>query len=332
MAMRERDVREMPADIGALGERLFKPDNPYRVIGDHLPELLSGADFAGLYAPTGRAAVWPATPAPVTLFRFREHLPDRRAAEAVAARLDWKYALRLPLGYAGFDHADLCNFRKRLAEKGPEALVFDALLRKVAALGFLKERGKQRTDSTAVVAAVRELSALELANEALRVCVRALERAAPAWAARAVPASFRERYAHRAGLPAEQGGAGGRPGRGGRGRRLAAGAAGRRPGGGARAGRGRDPTRDLGPALRAGRGPGAAARRPARLHRADPEPARPGRARPRSGARSGRATRSTSPRRTATAPASSPTWPPRRRRAGTATHRRACARAWPRGG
>jgi transposase len=195
MTMRERDVRAMPADIGALGERVLKPGNPYRVIGDRLPELLADADFAGLYAPTGRAAVWPATLALVTLFQYREHLPDRRAAEAVAARIDWKYALRLPLDYAGFDHADLCNFRKRLLAGGAEALVFEALLAKVAALGFLGGKGRQRTDSLAVVGAVRELSALELAVEALRVCVRAAERAAPAWAARALPASFRERYA-----------------------------------------------------------------------------------------------------------------------------------------
>jgi len=43
--------------------------------------------------------------------------------------------------------------------------------------------GTQRTDSTHVVAAVRDLNRLELAGEAVRACLEALSSAAPRWVA-----------------------------------------------------------------------------------------------------------------------------------------------------
>jgi Transposase domain (DUF772) len=98
MTLRERDLRVMPADIGALGQQVLGEADPYRVIGEQLADIVGDGQFAGLYEPTGRAAVWPSVLALVTIFQFLEDLPDREAARAVAVRLDWKYALHLPLG------------------------------------------------------------------------------------------------------------------------------------------------------------------------------------------------------------------------------------------
>ena len=39
----------------------------------------------------------------VTLLQYAEHLSDRQAADAVRARLDWKYLLSLDLTDPGFD-------------------------------------------------------------------------------------------------------------------------------------------------------------------------------------------------------------------------------------
>jgi transposase len=164
------------------------------VIGEHLAEILRDEEFAEMYEPTGRVAIWPSMLAMVTLCQFREDVPDREAARMVATRIDWKYALCLPLDYAGFDFTVLSDFR-RILEHGREALIFEAILGKVKALGFIKKRGKARTDSIAVLGAVRSLSVLETVTEAMRVAVRAIERADALWAERQLPASFKERYA-----------------------------------------------------------------------------------------------------------------------------------------
>jgi transposase len=196
MTLHRRDLAEIPAETAAVGQKVLAPTNPYQVIGDHLADILDDAHFADLYDTTGRAALSPSLLALVTLFQFMENIPDREAAEQVVVRLDWKYALHLPLEDTGFDFSCLCYFRRRLLEHAQERLVFEQILGKIQALGFVKKRGKQRTDSTAVLGAVRQLSALETVTETLRLAVRALAQAAPAWVARELPASFVQAYAH----------------------------------------------------------------------------------------------------------------------------------------
>lgn len=193
MTLRERELR-MPADTGALGRQLLPADDVYRVIGESLSDVVCDADFAALYEGTGRAAIPPSVLALVTVFQFLEGLPDRQAARAVATRLDWKYALRLPLAAPSFDFTVLHYFRRRLLAGGAERLVFEAVLGRVQALGLLSRR-RQRTDATAVLAAVRALSQLETASETVRLAVRALERADRAWARALLPPGFRARYA-----------------------------------------------------------------------------------------------------------------------------------------
>ena len=179
MTLHLRDLAEIPAQTAAVGQKVLAPTNPYRGIGDHLADILDDAPFAALYDTTGRAAVSPSRLALVTLFQFMENIPDREAAEQVVVRLDWKYALHLPLADTGFDFSCLCYFRRRLLQQAQERLVFEQILGKIQALGCVKKRGKQRTDSTAVLGAVRQLSALETVTETLRLAVRALAQAAP---------------------------------------------------------------------------------------------------------------------------------------------------------
>src|SRR5215212_7953104 len=116
MTLRERDLGAMPGDIGELGRRVLGEGDPYRVIGERLADLVEDGEFAELYEPRGRAAISPSLLALVTVFQFLEDLPDREAARQVVVRLDWKYALRLPLGYGGFDFSCLSYFRRRLLE------------------------------------------------------------------------------------------------------------------------------------------------------------------------------------------------------------------------
>jgi len=75
--------------------------------------------------------------------------------------------------------------------------VFAALLGDLQALGLLKRRGRQRTDSLAVLTRVRQLNRLELVVETLRVALRALLAHDPAWTRATVPPSWEERYGKR---------------------------------------------------------------------------------------------------------------------------------------
>ena len=87
----------------------------------------------------------------MTVLQFAEGLSDRQAAEAVRARINWKYLLGLELGDPGFHYSVLCEFRGRLVGGAGEVLLLDRLLDVCRAPKLLRSPGKQRTDSTHVL-------------------------------------------------------------------------------------------------------------------------------------------------------------------------------------
>ena len=133
----------------------------------------------------------------VTVFQAMENLSDRQAAQMVALRMDWKYALSLAPDDEGFDYTVLSQFRQRLLEQGAEDLVLEPLLAVCREQGWLKAGGKQRTDSTHVLAAVRSLSSLESVGEALRAALNALAEIEPEWLLEHIEDDWFDRYVHR---------------------------------------------------------------------------------------------------------------------------------------
>jgi len=87
----------------------------------------------------------------VTVLQFAEGLSDRQAAEAVRARINWKYLLGLELGDPGFHYSVLCEFRGRLVGGAAEVLLLGKLVDVCRARTLLRAKGKQRTDSTHVL-------------------------------------------------------------------------------------------------------------------------------------------------------------------------------------
>jgi transposase len=128
------------------------------------------------------------------VLRFVEGLSDRQAADAVRGRIDWKYALGLSLIDPGFDHTVLSEFRSRLIEGGAERLLLDTLLQRLRDQGLVKANGRQRTDSTHVLAAVRGLNRLERVGETVRAALNELAVVAPDWLQALAPPVWYERY------------------------------------------------------------------------------------------------------------------------------------------
>lgn len=200
MSLQWQLPREIPPELAQLGQSLFPLDNFYRQIGDRFDRLFPPeAVFEELYTTQGRSAISPLLLALVTVFQMLEKVPDRTAAEYVVSRLDWKYALHLPLRFAGFHFTDLYAFRGRLLAQHQERLVFEQLLERLKTLGILHPKGQVRTDSTAILGLVERLSQLELVAESLRLALQAVGRAAPGWVREQVPWSFQEAYAQRVG-------------------------------------------------------------------------------------------------------------------------------------
>ena len=197
MSLKPQPPREMSEEMAQIGAKLLPPESPYRLVGDQLYAKYRDEDFADLYPAEGQPALSPVDLGFVTAFQFMENLSDRSAANAVRLRLDWKYALHLPVDYPGFNFSVLSEYRARLVRHHAEARIFEKLLEDLEGLGLLKRRGRQRTDSLAVLTRVRKLNRLELVVETLRLAVRALLDADPEWTRATVPPTWEERYGNR---------------------------------------------------------------------------------------------------------------------------------------
>lgn len=161
-----------------MARAAFPKGNAYLRVYDALGPIYSNPQFAELFPKDGQPAVAPAQLALATIFQFAEGLSDRQAADAVRGRIDWKYALCLELDDPGFDASVLSEFRAGLLGGEAEALLFDTLLGVLREQGLVKAHGRQRTDSTHVLATVQVLNRLEFVGEALRHALNALATAA----------------------------------------------------------------------------------------------------------------------------------------------------------
>ena len=191
MSLQPRPWPEPSGEIAAAVRKMYagrRAPLPV-VIRDELGELFADAHFATAFADRGTPGWSPGRLALVTALQMVENLTDRQAAEAVRDKISWKYALGLQLTDTGFDFSVLSEFRARVAGHGLEARVLDLLVAALVDKGLVKARGKQRTDSTHVLAAVRDLNRLELAGESVRAALEALAAAAPQWLAEALDVS-----------------------------------------------------------------------------------------------------------------------------------------------
>jgi len=188
---------QVPAETVRIAKKAFRKGSlPIRV-RDQLGQWCDDGQFVEVYGIRGKPGISPAQLAVVTVLAFTENLTDRQAADAVRARLDWKYCLGLGLDDEGFDFSVLSEFRSRLVAGGLEARVFELLLDRLKDEGLLKAGGRQRTDSTHVLGAIRSLNRLELAGETLRAALEAIAAAAPDWLGTVIDGSWAERYGAR---------------------------------------------------------------------------------------------------------------------------------------
>ena len=197
MSMYARELGSIPEETARVARAACPKGTLAMRLRDELGELYQDEHFADLYPVEGQPAYDPWRLAVVTVLQYAEGLTDRQAANAVRERIDWKYALGLELTDAGCDFSVLSEFRARLVESQQETLLLDRLLEVCKQRGWLKAGGKQRTDSTHVLARVRSLSNLECVGETLRAVLDDLAALAPDWLVQHITPDWFERYSHR---------------------------------------------------------------------------------------------------------------------------------------
>ena len=197
MLLHPQGVPPVPEETRRIAQAAFPRGNVYMRMRDELGVIYDDQLFASLFSARGQLTMWPWRLALTTVMQFAEGLSDRQAADAVRSRIDWKYALSLELIDSGFDHTVLSEFRTRLVAGQAEQLLLDTLVTRMRERGLLKARGRQHTDSTHVLAAIRALNRLELVGETVRYALNSLAVVAPDWLRAQAPPEWFDRYGSR---------------------------------------------------------------------------------------------------------------------------------------
>ena len=197
MSLKALPIPPIPEELARVAHAAFPRGNVVMQLRDALGTIYTDDAFVDLFPTHGQPALAPWRLALVTVLQFMEGLTDRQAADAVRDRLVWKYALSLELTDAGFDHTVLSEFRSRLIEGNAEQRLLDLLLERCRQGGWLKARGRQRTDSTHVLAKIRALNRTLCVAQTMVYVLNVLSEVAPDWVRAHVPVAWVERYGER---------------------------------------------------------------------------------------------------------------------------------------
>jgi transposase len=171
MSLSSQSLPAIPEETARVARSLHPKGNCYMWLRDELGALYQDEQFATLYPAVGSLAEQPWRLVLLSVIQYMENYTDRQAAEAMRERIDLKYALSLELTDPGFDFSVLSQFRSRLIEGGLEETLLTTLLEVCRKRGWLKERGKQRTDSTHIEATIRTMNRIECVGETLRAAL-----------------------------------------------------------------------------------------------------------------------------------------------------------------
>lgn len=197
MSLKKQPLEPIPEMTAKIARTSFRKRTLAMMLRDELDGVWNDEAFCALYPRRGRGTTAPWRLAMVVVLQALENLSDLQAAEMVRGRLDWKYALSLPLDDTGFDASILTDFRQRLVDHHAQEILLDPIIDLCVRKGWIEQKGQQRVDSTMVFAHARRLHSLETVGETLRVVLNALAEEEPDWLLTVIGEDWFDRYVHR---------------------------------------------------------------------------------------------------------------------------------------
>lgn len=191
------EVEPIPQETQTLAWRMSPKGTLVMHLRDGLGPIYQNEDFAWLFPNWGRPAHAPWRLALISVLQVVEDLSDRQAVQMLQVRIDWRYALSLSVDAKSFDFSVLSDFRQRLLAHNAADLLLEPILQVCRERGWLKAGGKQRTDSTFVLAHIRSLNSLEAVGESMRATLNSIAEMEPDWLLSHLNPEWFDRYVHR---------------------------------------------------------------------------------------------------------------------------------------
>ncbi len=189
-----KSLPAIPLDTKQAALKSFQPRNIYLQIGDHVDEIFAAIDHCLLDPSKQYSIDRLCRLALITAFQFAENLSDGGATKAVRSRLDWMYALHLPLDYPEFQPYTLCVFRQGLITNPDAQCEFVNLLDKLKDEGLFNHSKYWPSANAEALTVVCNLTRLEVIRASIQNSLEVLSATAPEWLRMIMPAHWYKRY------------------------------------------------------------------------------------------------------------------------------------------
>ncbi len=184
----------IPAETSQAARSLYNLQYIYVCVGDHLDELYSRIDVENLDSGTLLDTETSFRLALASAFQLAEALPDAMAAEATLRRMDWKYALYLPVRHPGISETALCDFRARLFSSPRAMNEFGTLLRDLNEFGLFANSAQPTLEAEMALAMICQINRLYQLQMAMKSALVLLVSEAPSWLLEHVSPYWYQRY------------------------------------------------------------------------------------------------------------------------------------------
>lgn len=185
---------KIPSEISLKAHQMYNPQNNYLRIGDRL-ESIAESIHLSLFDSTSildQHTIFRLVLA--SSFQYAELLPDSLAANASLRRLDWKYALFLPVNHPGIHKNALCNFRQGLHSSSEAIHEFGHLLRILSDYGLFKNVKNHSLDADEVISIICLINRINKLQTAMKAGLSLISSLDPDWLGRHVSPHWFNRY------------------------------------------------------------------------------------------------------------------------------------------
>jgi transposase len=174
-------VPSIPKETVYAANASFCRSNYYILIGQHLEVILGGLASESSLERLGYARGQGALLALITFFQVAEGLTDIQAVDALRTRVDWKFALHLPLMPGMFHERMLCEFRQRMLHDEVCRDEFQNLINRLITCIPSLGNKIQNIKGLEMISLVCSVNRLNRAQQAMNQVLEILAARFPAW-------------------------------------------------------------------------------------------------------------------------------------------------------
>lgn len=197
--MKPFPLESIPLETMRVARTVLPPDNWYIQIGDQLHQLLAGVPANNSSVTNEISNEFSKLLTMITLFQVREHLTDHQAEEAGRLRIDWKYALHLPMVHPGIQAHLLCKFRLNLYTSFESRTHLQEIINNMRKMNLWKD--DMQIEAEQLAEDICTLNRIISVRDKMAAALEVIAMHEPEWLRGSILAHWYSRYTHSSSQP-----------------------------------------------------------------------------------------------------------------------------------